>query len=91
MRAGPHDHMGAMSQTVPCPVCNAPTRVMTIPVRVERGGREVLKLIVPARVCERCEHVSIEDDVTEEVLSTLEQHSEPGDDIIFPGGGPTLH
>ena len=91
MRAGPHDHMGAMSQTVRCPVCNAPTRVMTIPVRVERGGREVLKLIVPARVCERCEHVSIEDDVTEEVLSTLEQHSEPGDDIIFPGGGPTLH
>ena len=83
--------MGAMSETVPCPVCNAPTRVMTIPVRVERGGREVLKLIVPARVCERCEHVSIEDDVTEEVLSTLEQHSEPGDDIVFPGGGPTLH
>ena len=83
--------MGAMSETVPCPVCGAPTRVMTIPVRVERGGREVLKLIVPARVCERCEHVSIEDDVTEEVLSTLEQHSEPGDDIVFPGGGPTLH
>ena len=80
-----------MSETVACPVCKGPMRLTTIPVRVERDGREVLKLLVPARVCERCQHVGIEDEVTEEVISTLEQNTEPGDDIIFPGGGPTLH
>jgi hypothetical protein len=83
--------MAAMSETVACSVCKGSTRLTTIPVRVERGGREVLKLLVPARVCERCQNVGIEDEVTEEVISTLEQNTEPGDDIIFPGGGPTLH
>jgi hypothetical protein len=80
-----------MADQQPCPVCRAPTRATTIPVRVERGGREVLKLLVPARACKRCEHVQIDDEVTEDVVATLESHTEPGDDIIFPGGAPTLH
>ena len=46
---------------------------------------------MPARACVRCEHVQIPDEVTEEVVATLEQHTEPGDDIVFPGGGPTVH
>ena len=46
---------------------------------------------MPARACVRCEHVQIADEVTEEVVATLEQHTEPGDDIVFPGGGPTVH
>ena len=79
-----------MAEGQNCPVCGGGTRVTTIPVRVERGGREVLKLLVPARVCERCGHVGIEDEVTEEVVATLEEHTEPGDDIVFPGGA-TLH
>jgi hypothetical protein len=80
-----------MADHQPCPVCRAATRATTIPVRVERGGREVLRLLVPARACVRCEHVQIADEVTEEVVATLEQHTEPGDDIVFPGGGPTVH
>lgn len=80
-----------MATPHPCPVCDAPTRPTTIPVRVERGGREVLKLLVPARACDRCEHVRIDDEVTEDVIATLEKHTEPGDDIVFPEGGPTVH
>ena len=79
-----------MNEDQVCTVCRAATRGTTIPVRVERGGREVLRLLVPARICQACEHVGIEDEVTEDVIATLEQHTEPGDDIIFPGG-PTLH
>jgi hypothetical protein len=80
-----------MAAPQPCLVCGAHTRPTTIPVRVERGGREVLRLLVPARACERCEHVRIDDQVTEEVVATLESHTEPGDDIVFPDEGPTVH
>jgi hypothetical protein len=34
--------------------------------------------------------VSFDDEVTEAVIAALEEHTEPGDDIIFPGGA-TLH
>lgn len=79
-----------MAETSRCPVCRARTRLTTVPVRVQRAGHEVLKILVPARRCERCAEVSFEDEVTEEVVSTLEAHTQPGDDIIFPGG-QTLH
>jgi hypothetical protein len=45
----------------------------------------------PGARLQRCEHVQIDDEVTEDVVATLESHTEPGDDIIFPGGAPTLH
>jgi hypothetical protein len=79
-----------MAETSRCPVCRARTRVTTIPVRVQRDGHEVLKLLVPGRQCERCEQVTFDDEVTDEVVATLEEHTQPGDDIIFPGG-QTLH
>jgi YgiT-type zinc finger domain-containing protein len=79
-----------MTEDETCPVCEGPTAVTTIPVRVERGGREVLRLLVPARECGRCGHVAIDDEVTEAVVESLEEHTRPGDDIIFPGGA-TLH
>lgn len=80
-----------MSDKKPCPVCRGPTRPTTIPVRIRRAGEDVFKLLVPARLCVRCEEVSIEDEVTDEVVAALEEHTEPGDDIVFPEGGPTLH
>ena len=79
-----------MAESSRCPVCRARTRVTTVPVRVQREGQEVLKLLVPARKCERCEELSFEDEVTNEVVAALEEHTQPGDDIIFPGG-QTLH
>lgn len=90
--AGPAglDHIGAMSAHHPCPVCRGATVATTVPVRVERRGREVLRLTVPARSCERCARVAFADEVIEEVVATLERHSEPGDDIVFPPEA-TLH
>ncbi len=79
-----------MAETSRCPVCRARTRLTTIPVRVQRDGHEVLKLLVPGRQCERCEQVTFDDEVTDEVVAILEEHTQPGDDIIFPGG-QTLH
>jgi hypothetical protein len=65
-----------MAETSRCPVCRARTCVTTI--------------LVPGRQCERCEQVTFDDEVTDEVVATLEEHTQPGDDIIFPGG-QTLH
>lgn len=83
-------HVAAMAEGDDCPVCGGVTRATTIPVRVERGGREVLRLLVPARSCERCDHVQIEDEAVEETVATLEEHTLPGDDIVLPAGA-TLH
>lgn len=73
-----------------CPICREPTRAMAVPVRVEREGRVVLRLEAPARACDHCDTVSVEDEVVEELIAALEEHTRPGDDIIFPGG-VTLH
>lgn len=79
-----------MPDPYPCPLCSEPTRSSTIPVRVERRGREILELLVPTRVCTRCEHVAVEDETIQEVVATLELHTEPGDDVVLPAGA-TLH
>jgi YgiT-type zinc finger domain-containing protein len=73
-----------------CPICGTELEEDTIPIRVERHGQEVLRLMVPAQVCPTCEQVSFEDEMTEAVIAALEEHTEPGDDIIFPSD-TTLH
>ena len=79
-----------MTKTQPCPLCRGPTHATAVPIRVERGGHEILKILVPASACERCDHLAVDDEATEEAVAALERHTEPGDDIILPAG-PTLH
>lgn len=65
-------------------VCGAATRIDKLPVRVRRSGVEVVRLLVPMRVCDECGWQTIEDSVTDEVVQRLETVTEPGDEIVFP-------
>ena len=67
-----------------CPICAAPTAPLLVPVTVRRDGQVVFQLEVPARHCTDCGHVEIDEATQEAVIATLERHSRPGDDIVFP-------
>jgi hypothetical protein len=67
-----------------CPICTAPAHAATLPVSVRRAGQTVLELEVVAWLCEECGYVDIDDAVREALIATLEAHSRPGDDIVFP-------
>lgn len=82
-----------VEETVPtaCPICAGPTRPESVPVRVERRGRELMRLAVPARACDECGHLDVAEGVTEDLVAVLEARTLPGDDIIIsdvpPGQG----
>jgi YgiT-type zinc finger domain-containing protein len=67
-----------------CPICRDPVRIGHVPVSVRRHGRVVFRLKVPAWRCPACGYLDIDEAVREEVVATLERHTRPGDDIVFP-------
>ena len=67
-----------------CPICRASSLPVRVPILVRRKGRVVRKVEVPARRCEACGYVDIDEATQEEVIATLERHTRPGDDIVFP-------
>lgn len=67
-----------------CPVCAGRVRIDHLPVSVRRDGETVHRLKVPAWRCTECGNLDIDDAVRESVIASLEQHSRPGDDIVFP-------
>lgn len=73
-----------MTAAHPCPICAEATAPMAVPVQVRRAGRTVLSLEVPARRCEACGYVDIDDAARESLIATLEARTRPGDDIVFP-------
>ncbi|MEK0082641.1 hypothetical protein [Benzoatithermus flavus] len=72
-----------MTLTHACPICAAPAEPMMLPVSVRRAGRTVFRLEVPAWHCSECGYVDVEDATRESVIATLEEHTRPGDDIVF--------
>jgi YgiT-type zinc finger domain-containing protein len=66
-----------------CPICHGDVRVATLPVTVQRPGRVVFRLQVPAWRCVECGYDDIEETDREQAIAALEKNSEPGDDIVF--------
>lgn len=77
-----------MSEMAACAVCGEPTEAVTFPVRVVRGGQEVLRVMVAGRACSACGWLDVPDEVRERLIATLDAHTEPGDDIVFPQDTP---
>jgi YgiT-type zinc finger domain-containing protein len=67
-----------------CPICAGPAEPIRLPVVVRRQGQTVCRLEVPAWRCGECGHVDVEDERQDELIAALENHSLPGDDIVFP-------
>jgi hypothetical protein len=53
-------------------------------VLVQRGKLTILEIEVPARACAGCGYVNVADAAREQLIATLEQETQPGDDIVFP-------
>lgn len=73
-----------MTPSPACSICGGETAPILLPVQVRRGGRLVFRLEVPARLCEACGYVDVADSTREELIATLEDKTQPGDDIVFP-------
>jgi YgiT-type zinc finger domain-containing protein len=67
-----------------CPICAGATSPYTLPVSVRREGHTVLELALSAWRCGECGYVDVEDATRESLIATLEEHTQPGDDIVFP-------
>lgn len=71
-----------------CTVCDGEVEATEIPVMIRRAGHEVTRLAVPGTVCAECGWVAVEDAARENLIATLERHSRPGDEIVFPEDTP---
>jgi hypothetical protein len=67
-----------------CPICAGAALPYKLPVAVRREGRTVLELALAAWRCRDCGYVDVEDATRESLIATLEEHTRPGDDIVFP-------
>jgi len=72
-----------------CPICTGRVALDSLPVSIRRHGETIYRLRVPAWSCTACGYLDIDEPVRESVIASLEQHSRPGDDIVFPVEGDT--
>jgi hypothetical protein len=85
LKVSPLDRpIGIAAVNIACPICGAPTSPLPVPIMVRRGGRVVFRVEAPTRRCGECGHLEIDETTQEEVIATLERHTRPGDDIVFP-------
>ncbi|WP_191058289.1 YgiT-type zinc finger protein [Geminicoccus harenae] len=67
-----------------CPCCQAGLlRADSVTMAIRRDGQLVTHVQVPAWRCRNCGEQSFADEVIEEAVAALEEHSEAGDEIVL--------
>ena len=67
-----------------CPFCHAGLlRADTVTIAIRRRGSVLHEVQVAAWRCRNCGERSFSDDVIDRAVSTLENYTRPGDDIVL--------